>query len=90
MTPREQETRFIAEMAHIGITPEPVLPEPEAENLPGPTTPELKYLAAITERLGVIIEQNQVLIQAFAAGSEPEPEPKKGIRMQDGSWFSIP
>lgn len=90
MTPREMETEFIAGMAHMGITPEPVAPEPEAETLPEPTTPELKYLAAITERLGVIIEQNQILVQAFAAGSEPEPEPKKGIRMQDGSWLSIP
>lgn len=86
---REQETEFIAGMAHMGIltTQEPVAPD--SETLPVADTPDLKYLAAIAERLGVMIEQNAVLIQAFAAGSEPEPEAKKRIQMQDGSWLEI-
>ncbi len=83
------EAEFIAGMAHMGITPEPVTEEPEAETLPEPATPELKYLAAIAERLGVLIEQNGVLIAAFAAGSDPEPEPKKTIRMLDGTEIAI-
>lgn len=59
----------------------------ETETLPEPNTPELKYLAAITERLGVLIEQTAVLVQAFAAGSEPEPEAKRTMKLMDGTEF---
>lgn len=65
--------------------------EAEAITLPEPTTPELQYLAAITERLGVIIEQQNVLITAFSAGVEPEPEAdgRKTIKLMDGSVAQI-
>ena len=72
-------------MALMGITPEPHPEVPEAETLPNPDTPQLKYLAALCERLGVLIEQNGVLIAAFAAGSEPETEAKRTMKLQDGS-----
>lgn len=60
--------------------------EPKAETLPDPATPELKYLAAIAERLGVLIDLGQALLTAFEVGSETEAAaPRKTMRMLDGT-----